>query len=134
VQHQYPKNIPCFRYVRVNIPRKGDKNDDDDGNDNGGGGGGDDDNNNNNNNPSPRLPQPPQPPPQTTKSSSTREEKTRPGGLFQQNSMTCTPDLFIATDDNITALTECFQPTTWQSQVYLGEERSHIGPSRHHKH
>ena len=37
----------------------------------------------------------------------------------------CTPDQFIATDDNITALSECcFQPTTWQSQVYLGKERS----------
>ena len=44
-----------------------------------------------------------------------------------------TPDRFIATDDNITALTECcFQPTTWQSQVYLGEERS-WGPSLHQK-
>jgi hypothetical protein len=59
------------------------------------------------------------------KGSSTREGKTRPGGLFTQNAMTCTPDQFIATDDNITALKECcFQPTTWQSLVYLGEERS----------
>jgi hypothetical protein len=46
--------------------------------------------------------------------------------------MTCTPDQFIVADDNITALRELFflnvQPVkqiTWQSQVYLEEERSY---------
>ena len=67
------------------------------------------------------------------KGSSTCEGKLKPGGLFRQNSIMCTPDKFNATHANIRALTECcFQPTMWQSQVYLGEEV--IGPSLHHKH
>ena len=40
----------------------------------------------------------------------------------------CTPDKFIPTDDNVTALTQCcfqnvhpMKPTMWQTQVYLGE-------------
>jgi hypothetical protein len=47
------------------------------------------------------------------KGSSNCEGKIKPGGLFRQNSMMCTPDQFIASDDNISALTECcFEPTT----------------------
>ena len=59
------------------------------------------------------------------KGSSTREGKIEPGRLFTQNSMMRTPYQFIATCDNIRASMECcFHPPMWQSEVYLGAERS----------
>jgi len=67
------------------------------------------------------------------KMSGTRDGKIKPGGLLRQNSMMCTPDQFIATDDNITALTELFSTNhvtvtgvSWRGEV--------TGPSLHHKH
>jgi len=53
----------------------------------------------------------------------------KPGGLFKQNSMMCTPDQFIATG----ALTVLF-PTNYVAVTGVSWRGEVIGPSLHHKH